>query len=111
GVGGRPRDLSRLAGILTAIEREPFAAPRLCELQAALLADGEPPSKRLGRLVYLVELLDSARNSLFGIVAVFLLWTTQVALALEAWRRQTGPALGRWAAGIAEVEALGPLAG
>jgi len=63
---------------------------------------------QLGRLI---NLLESRNNQLFIPIAALLLWTTQVALAIEAWRRESGPAVARWLAAIGELEALGSLAG
>jgi DNA mismatch repair ATPase MutS len=38
-----------------------------------------------------------------------LLWSTQLALAVETWRRAFGPAVARWLATVGEIEALGSL--
>jgi hypothetical protein len=111
GLEGRSRDLVQLAGILACIERESFAAPRLEQLQELLRSQGVTASQRLAQLAQLVEMLDARRNLYFAILAVWFLWTTQVALAVETWRRRTGPTLPRWLTVIAEVEALGSLAG
>jgi hypothetical protein len=111
GLHGRSRDLFQLTGMLRLIERETFTAPLLVRLRETLWDGGEPPSKRLARLVYLMELMDSTRNFYFGVIAPFLMWTTQVALAIERWRRRTGPALPRWVEVIGELEALNALAG
>jgi DNA mismatch repair ATPase MutS len=35
-----------------------------------------------------------------------MLWTEQLAFAIEAWRRVSGPALRRWLAAVGEIEAL-----
>jgi hypothetical protein len=111
GLEGRSRDLFQLAGILACIEREVFAAPRLGQLQESLRSQGVTASQRLAQLAQLVEMLDARRNLYFAILAVWFLWTTQVALAVEAWRRRTGPTLPRWLTVIAEAEALSSLAG
>ncbi len=111
GLRGRSRDLLQLTGMLRLIERETFSAPPLVRLRAALCDGGETPSRRLARLVYLMELLDSTLNFYFAVIAPFLMWTTQVALAIEHWRRRTGPALPRWVEVIGELEALNALAG
>jgi DNA mismatch repair ATPase MutS len=37
------------------------------------------------------------------------LWTTQLSLAVEAWRRTFGPAVARWLAAVGEIEALAAL--
>jgi hypothetical protein len=111
GLHGRSHELFQLTGILRLIEQETFTAPKLVHLKATLWDEGEPPSRRLARLVYLIELLDSTRNFYFGVIAPFLLWTTQVALAIERWRRRTGPALPHWVEVIGDLEALNALAG
>ena len=111
GLDGRSRDLLQLSGILALAEAEPFAAPRLRELQAALRGGGELPSRRLRRLLRLVELHDSTHNPYFAVLAPLVLWTTQVALAVEEWRRETGPLLRRWFEFVAVLEALNSLGG
>jgi hypothetical protein len=102
--------LALLAGLLARLEREPFASPRLTHLRADLEAAGRPPSRRIAQLGTLVELLDSRRNQLFAPIAPLLFWTSQLAFAVEDWRRLSGPAVGRWLAAVAEIEALGSLA-
>jgi hypothetical protein len=109
-VDRRARDLVLLAGLLVRLERTRFAAPRLTQLQAALRTAGVPPSQRLARLAHLLDLLDSRRNPYFAPVAALLLWTTQLAFALEAWRAAAGPGLPRWLAAVGEFEALCALA-
>lgn len=106
GVDGRWRDLHELAAILSFMERARFSSPRLVALQRRLMSSGAQPSQRLAELARLMEWLDSAHNTIFGLVAALLLWTTQFALAIEAWRRRTGPALADWLASIGEFEAL-----
>jgi DNA mismatch repair ATPase MutS len=58
----------------------------------------------------LIELLDSRRNLFFAPLAVLLLWTTQLAFALDKWRTRHGPAIQGWLETVAEFEALGALA-
>jgi DNA mismatch repair ATPase MutS len=111
GLHGRSLDLFHLTHLLTNMEQAPFTAPRLVELQAALRADGEPPSRRLQELSHLIDRLDSTKNQLFGIIAPFLLWTTQTAFQVERWRWQTAAALPRWVEAVGEIEALTSLAG
>jgi hypothetical protein len=118
----RSRDLALLANVLARLERAAFAAPRLVALRAALdtapqtladsLAAGKhvPPSQRIAQLGNLVDLLESRRNQLFAPLAYLLLWGTQVACAIEKWRRVVGPAVGRWLAVVGEFEALCALA-
>jgi hypothetical protein len=105
------RDLSLLAQLLAVIEAERFESPKLVALRAALDTDGVPPSKRVARLRLLTDLLDARRNQLFAPLGALVLWTTQLALAIEAWRTACGAATPRWIAAVGELEALCALAG
>ena len=58
----------------------------------------------------LVDLLDARRNQLFAPIGAALLFTTQVALAIDAWRARCGPSLRAWIDATAELEALASLA-
>jgi hypothetical protein len=104
------RDLQLLAELLAGIEREHFAAPRLEGVRAALATGGQPPSARIAQLQRLINLLDARRNQLFAAVAPLLLWSTQLACAIEAWRAVSGPAVGRWLVAVGDFEALSALA-
>ena len=105
------RDLDLLARLLGRLEAERFGAPRLVELRDALDTGGVPPSQRIASLHRRVELLDARRNQLFAPLAALLLWTSQLALAIETWRTTCGPSLGRWLEAVGELEALASLAG
>jgi hypothetical protein len=102
--------LALLSDLLALLERERFEAPGLNALQSALESAGEPPSRRILRLQRLINLLDAYRNQVFAVVSFALLWRTNFALAIEAWRAQSGPAVPRWLAAIGELEALLALA-
>jgi len=104
------RDLRVLVDLLARIERESFTAPRLVAVRAALDTRGMPPSRRIAQLERLINLLDARRNQLFAALAPLLLWSTQLALAVEAWRAVSGPAVARWLAAVGEFEALSALA-
>jgi hypothetical protein len=104
------RELGLLATLLARIEREPAEVPRLATLRAALDSAGVAPSRRIARLERLVTLLDARRNQFFAPLAPLLLWQTQLALAIEAWRATSGAAVGRWLAALGEYEALQALA-
>lgn len=105
------RDLSLLVQVLARIEPEPAAAPRLRELKRGLEVDGEPPSRQIAKLQRRVELLDARKNELFAPLAAMLLWGTQCALAIEAWRRHSAAAIPSWVDAVGEFEALLSLAG
>jgi len=105
------RELALFGQMLNRLEREAWSAPHLAGLRAALETAGEPPSRRIARLHRLIHLLDARKNQLFAPLSALVLWTTQLGLAIEAWRVQTGPAIGRWLAVVGEIEALNALAG
>ncbi|MGH9334755.1 MAG: MutS-related protein, partial [Vicinamibacteria bacterium] len=108
---GPVRDLSVVASLLEILEREGFTSAPLVALQSRLASGGEPASKRIRRLARLVELLDARRNQLFSPIAALLLWGTQFAFALEAWRARSGPAVRRWLEAVGELDCLLALSG
>ncbi len=105
------RDLALLSQVLERFERERFVSKRLVALRAALDTEGMPPSKRIARLQRLIEILDARRNQIFAPLAFLLMWGTQLAHAIEAWRSTSGEAIARWLGAVGESEALGALAG
>lgn len=107
---GPVRDLALLAELLGRIEQERFGSTRLAELRGALDSDGLPPSRTIGRLQLLVRLLEARQNQLFAPLAPLLLWSTQVAFAIEAWRAECGPQLRGWIETVGQIEALVDLA-
>lgn len=104
------RDLDLLAQVLVRLENEEFACPRLRRLRAALDTGGVPASRRIAQLDRRMELLDSRDHLLMRVVGPPLLWTTQLALAVEAWRLRHGQSAGRWLEAVGEMEALSSLA-
>jgi hypothetical protein len=105
------RDLGLLAHLLERLERESYQARRLVELRAVFETSGAPASACIARLRRLIDLLDARRNQLFLPVAAVLLWTPQLAFAIERWRARFGPDLGRWIDAVGEIEALCAFAG
>ncbi len=111
GVEDRSADLATLAGLLARIEGERFESPRLREIRSTLEGGRSPASARIARLSTLVEWLEARHNVYFALVGSLLLWKTQLALAIEAWRAETGSAVGRWIEVVGQVEAYEALAG
>ncbi len=107
GVERACQDLELLSQVLTRMESEPFYGSRLTQLRAALATEGVAASKRIAQLNRLVVM----RRQLFAPLAALLLWNVQMAYAIEAWRRISGPAVARWLAVLGEMEALCSLAG
>jgi hypothetical protein len=109
--GDAARDLALLSDVLSRLEREQFTAPRLAELRSMLDIEGRPPSFRIARLRRLMNMLDSREHVLFRAIDPIVLWTLQWVLAVESWRKQSGPAIRHWLAAVGEMEALSALAG
>jgi MutS domain V len=116
GVDKRAGELKILALLLQRLERERFQTRALIALRAELdtsLGGGAPhitASRRIARLSLLVSMVEMRRNQIFAVVGWSSLWTTQLALAIEQWRREFGPAVARWLSAVGEVEALMSLA-
>jgi len=107
------RDLALFASFLHRLEQERYESPLLRELAAGFEDATGRPSVRLARLRWLVSVLQAQRNGVFALtgLGLFLLWSTQLAFAIEAWRAECGPLLARWITAVGEFEALSALAG
>ena len=104
------RDLAVLSKLLLLLERESFSSPKLISLQEALRTHGIPASRQVRSLRRLIDLLDGRRNQMFAPLAALMLWATQLAFAIEAWRSRFGGSVDRWLATTGELEALVSLA-
>jgi hypothetical protein len=102
--------LDVLAQALLLIEREPVRSSRLTVLRATLESRHVPASTAIKRLHRLSEFHDWQHNMVFGLFAPFLLWSTQIAFAIEAWRREFGVQVPVWIDTLGEYEALNSLA-
>jgi hypothetical protein len=105
------RELNLLRIPLECLEREPFDSTRLRKLKTVLQTNGKSVSERVRWLVGLNEMLEYRRNSSVGPLLFVLLWSTQVAFAIEAWRRRNYAALRGWIDAVGEFETLCALAG
>jgi hypothetical protein len=112
------RDLGLLAELLQRLENETFRAPLLQQLQARLRTGSQTgagiqkvASAQISHLSRLSARLDWQENAVFGPIAFALLWTAQVALAIERWRRVSGRHIRAWISTVGEFEALCSLAG
>ncbi len=99
-------ELGMLALLLERLERERFTSAKLRRLVEQLQAEGTRASRRIKRLTRLMELLDSAENMFFRPIAAMLVWVSQFAMAVEAWRVRNGAHIGTWIAAVGEFEAL-----
>jgi hypothetical protein len=110
GVERPERELELLARVLEELERATFRAPLLVELRAGLTERGHPASRSIAHLARLIQIHDSRRNMMFAPVAGLLLAGTQIAFAVERWRRAHGSEVERWIAAVGRIEALASLA-
>ena len=103
-------DLGLVTELLVRLERETFQSPKLAALHAALVADGEPPSRLIARLQRYVSALDSTHNLLFAPLALVLLVRSQAAAAIDRWHAAHGRSVSIWLKAIGELEALASFA-
>ena len=110
GIDQTHKDLDSLALLLRRIETENFISPRLQQLQAKLTVRGRQPSACIARLDTLADLADSRHNWFVRLFDVPLLYSMQVAFALERWRRTYGAGIESWLGVVGEIEALASMA-
>lgn len=110
-VNSPARDLGLLAKLLARLESERFEAPLLQRLRNGLAGSGLVASVQIARLRRLVSLLDWQRNIVFAPIAMAILWSAQIAMAIERWRAVSGQHVREWISGVGEFEALFALAG
>lgn len=110
GIGDTDKDLDSLALLLRRIEAEKFESPMLQQLQARLLTHGLPPSVCIARLNKLADLDDSRHNWFVRMLDIPLLYSLQIAFALERWRRTYGSGIQEWLHVVGEIEALTSIA-
>jgi hypothetical protein len=104
------RDLELLSQILATLEKQQFQSPLLASLRKAIDVDGHAASHRIRKLRHLVEMLDSRDNVFVRTFGPLLLWTSQLGMAIEAWRDENGPQVAGWLDAVSEIEALSSLA-
>jgi MutS-like protein len=104
------REFALLPILLTRMEQEKFASAKLVELQTRLRQHGVSSAASIGKLRRLTQALESRRSLLIAVSDSFVLWTTQVALAIETWRQEFAPAFRVWLMAVGEMEALNALA-
>lgn len=111
-VNSPSHELALLAKLLQRVERESFRAPLLTQLQARLTAGHDlRASAEIEHLGRLVARLDWQRNLVFAPFAMALLWSAQVVMAIERWRRVSGRHIREWIDTAGEFESLCSLAG
>jgi DNA mismatch repair ATPase MutS len=110
GVDSNAEGLLLFSEILERLEREPFAAARLRALAAELKDGNEPASAAIRKFARIVYWIDASDGVLAKMAELPFLYSVQVGMAAEAWRRRWGAKMRRWAELTGEMEALLSLA-
>ena len=105
----RAHDLELLAVLFAKIEQMTFESAKLREIQAAIRSENRLASARIDQLKSLLSLHENGSNQFLFLIALVLLWHTQVAMAVEAWRNENGAYILQWLNAIGEFEALSSL--
>ena len=101
--------LKTFAGLLLEIERERFGSAPMRSLVETSSSGGIRASARIGQLATIVMLSEERLNLMVGWARVPLLYTLQVAMAAERWRRAHGTAVRGWIEAAGRFEALSSL--
>jgi hypothetical protein len=104
------RELGVLLHVLSRLEREQFASPRLASLRRQIESDTERASLVIASLRTLIEMHDWQHNIVFAPIAAMLLWETHLAWAIESWRLTHGGHVRRWLDAAGQFEAFSSLA-
>ncbi|MGC1482611.1 MAG: hypothetical protein WA789_02355 [Candidatus Acidiferrum sp.] len=110
GVDSNAEGLLLFSEILERLVREPFSAPRLRELAAELKQQSEPASGAVRKFARIVYWIDANDSLIARLCELPFLYSVQVAMAAEAWRRRWGGKMRRWVELTGEMEALLSLA-
>ena len=103
-------ELRLLAQALSLLEREPFTAPALLNLQTSIQHGNAVPSAAIRRLASTAEILATREGLLARPLDVVTFWSAQFVFRAEAWQRKNGPAIRSWLHAVGELEALASLA-
>jgi MutS domain V len=101
--------LGPLHRVLAVYEAQPFHAPRLSTLTAAVRSEGLTPSRAIAKLERNLEWLESSDNWFVKLMNRFIFWTPLCMFAIEAWRRRHGSRMRAWLASVGDFEALSSL--
>lgn len=110
GVDCNAEGLLLFSEILERLEREPFRSTRLQALAAELKQGKEPASLAIRKFARIVNWIDASDGVIAKMSELPFLYSVQVGMAAEAWRRRWGVKLRRWAELTGEMEALLSLA-
>lgn len=110
GVDCNAEGLLLFSEILERLEREPFRSTRLQAFAAELRQGKESASQAIRKFARIVNWIDASDSAIAKMSELPFLYSVQVGMAAEAWRRRWGAKLRRWAELTGEMEALLSLA-
>ena len=110
GTDAAVKNMQLLASLLEVMEAETFASERLLEIKQKLASHSAAGSVAIGKLGKLGQWRDSMDNLIVKGLNLPLMYSVQVAWAIQRWRRQHGAAVPLWIEAVAEMEALNSLA-
>jgi MutS-like protein len=110
GVDSNAEGLLLFSEILERLEREPFASQRLQRHAAELRGGHAPASRAMRKFARIVYWIDASDSAIAKMSELPFLYSIQVGMAAEAWRKRWGAKLRRWAELTGEMEALLSLA-
>lgn len=96
--------------ILGRLEREAFVSPRLKAFAAELKDGDEAASTAIRKFARIMNWIDGADSLLARMSELPFLYSVQVGMAAEAWRRRCGAKMRSWTELTGEMEALLSLA-
>jgi hypothetical protein len=110
GMDAAVKNMQLLASLLEVMEAETFASERLVEINQKLASHAVAGSVAIGKLARLGQWQESMDNLILKGLNLPLMYSVQVAWAIQRWRRQHGDAVRLWIEAVAEMEALLSLA-
>lgn len=106
GVGTNEDGLLIFSKILRQIEEAQFVSEKLCRFQGELRRGPEPASRTIKKLAHIVNWIDARDSLLMKVIDLPLLYTIQVGLAADSWRKRNGARMRFCIEAVAEFEAL-----
>lgn len=103
-------DLRMFSELLLRVEREKFSSPALQKLRERLSSHTRKASQTIASLSTIVSFAGSRRNQAITLFTIPLMYTLNVALVAERWRRTHGSVVRNWIDTIGDFEALLALA-
>lgn len=106
GIGANEDGLLTFSKILAQIENGKFASEKLRRFQSELRKGPQTASRAVEKLAHLVNWIDARDSLLMKLIDLPLLYTTQLGLAADFWRKQHGGRARFFVDATAEFEAL-----